>query len=63
MLALPCWLHQHFLFLIQAQVFKKKIKIKIRGLLPIKCFRQVYASACSAHNVGDSELSPMEDLC
>lgn len=45
-----------------SDIKKKKIN-KIRGLLPIKCFRQVYASACSAHNVGDSELSPMEDLC
>lgn len=53
MLALPCWLHQHFLMLIQTQIFKTKQK-KNRGLLPIKCFWQVYGSTYSTHNIGGS---------
>lgn len=36
---------------------------KVRGLLPIKCFCQVYGFTYSAHNIGNSELLAMEDLC
>ena len=36
---------------------------KLGAFFPIKCFCQVYGSAYLAHNIGDSELLPMEDLC
>lgn len=36
---------------------------KNRDLHLIKFFCQVYGSTYSAHNIGDSELLPMEDLC